>query len=261
MRWLSDLNTSAALSALTKLYKQADESPSNRIRNRPDHIRKAILNAGLGAAGYLAGESGSVVAGYGGVPLTRYLLTGYAFPRYKTRQDQTDQTTFWKDFIRQTVNTMIRAPASFFLRNLTRYLLLKALSQKNPTTETSDKLDEDDNDWNDLLLAATMTAPTLIPTTALSVLLEPASRYFEYGSFYPTYVVGDDNREIQHRVLDDVIYGLVQSLPAAAGETFAIDRALKAERHRIKGLSGMAELIGNLFSPFQVLAPQDREKP
>lgn len=241
-----DLSDLAALVAIHRLFvKSADDHKRDSAR-AAESWRDSYNNAWLALAGAGLGELGSIASGYVGVPVTRYLRTGQAFPRYKKKDNSIGQTSALRDFIRQTINTLIRTPSSILLRNAIRPLVFSLIPQAE-SGQDSQSFEEDNSALNRAVLAAILSVPGLVPGVLLSSALEPVSRYFEYGSFYPTYVTGDDNNEIQHRITDDLLYGLIQSAPAVAGDFVFADRALKSIESRARMNHYLSKMFSNIF--------------
>lgn len=157
---------------------------------------------GMGVAG--VGSLLSSAAMYSGVPVTRYLLTGDPFPRYKKPSGEVGETSIWKDLLRQTIGSVIGLPTRLLFTVLP-FLVAKHLS---PLSRV---------DTNPVMLALV----DALSHSANTALIDPLTRYFEYGSFYPTYLAGD-NKEVQHSILHDLLYGLAYSAPEALANAVAI---------------------------------------
>lgn len=194
--------------AASLVEKMADDNGSRKGRDIYDIQSDILGNLALGGLG----STVSVLGMYGGVPVTRAFISGDPFPRYRKPTGEVGQTALWKDLLRQTIGSIVGLPTNILIRMLPM-LVTKHLSSE---TEASK---------NPLLVALS----SLLSGAANTALIDPLTRYFEYGSAYPTYLTSD-NKEVKHRVLHDLLYGLSYSAPEALVNAYVVPSLTDLEK-------------------------------
>lgn len=184
------------------------------------NLLKGLLAEGLGLAG-----SSAVFLTAG--PSLRYLRTGEFYPRYLNTYGFYQPMNPSRESIRSVAGFPLRILIQLAVAAAANRMLTRIGEEDFDFYDRHDLASVRTGDESYMSLPRSSALASLVSVPLSVMLTEPLTRYMEYGRAYPIYLTTSD-QEVRHRLLDDLLHGLLTALPRAATREYSFSRVLES---------------------------------